>query len=684
MKIKIEPPLAEKNPKALTYHNEEFIDDYYWLREKENPKVIQYLEDENAYTNSKMADSLDLQKQLFSEIKARVKEDDSSVPVLEDGYFYYTRTEEGQQYKIHCRKKQTLDAEEEVLLDENILAKGKEYFVLGEFTISQDNQLLAYSIDSDGSEKFEVFVLNLFTRESYPISIPETYYGLEWSNDNCHLYYTKLDDAHRPYQIWKHNIQKNIRHDQLIFEELDEAYFVDISKSKDHQFIFADVTSQVTSEIHFLDANNAESKFKCITPRQYAVEYNVDHYKGEFHLLSNLGSSINFQWFKTKIDTVSAEEWTPVLPYEKEHYLLELDFFEDYIVLEERYNGLKQIRVFQSDLKQQHVISFDEQAYAVSLGDNPEYATDQLRLSYRSMVTPNTTYDYDMGKRELTVRKVQEIPSGYDSSKYESKRVDVLARDGEKIPVSFVYRKDQLTQDGNPLYLYAYGSYGISVDPFFSVAQISLMDRGFIFAIAHIRGGSDKGRDWYENGKFLHKKNTFYDFIDVGQYFVNQGLTTSDLLVANGGSAGGLLMGAVANMAPDLFHAIVADVPFVDVVHTMMDESIPLTVIEYDEWGNPNEKLYFNYMKSYSPYDNVQQKEYPHLLVTAGLNDPRVQYWEPAKWVAKLRDFKTDDHLLLLKTNMDAGHAGKSGRFERIKETAFEFAFLLKVLGLER
>jgi len=678
-----QPPKATKKTKLLTYHGESYQDDYYWLREKENADVISLLNLENEYTKAVMHGTEDLQAQIFQEIKGRIKEDDESVPVFEDGYYYYTRTEVGQQYRIHCRKKDSLASQEEILLDENKLAEGLDYFSLGEFTISLNNQLLAYSVDTNGSEEYEVFILDLQSGITLPISISKTYYGLEWANDNQHLFYTRLDKAHRPYQIWRHNISNDVSTDTLVFEELDDSFFVDISKSKDNQYLFAGLGSQVTSEVHYLSANDIDGVFKVITPRVYGVEYDVDHYKGEFHILSNVGEAKNFQWFKTFIGTSESVQWVPVMPYDSDHFLLELDFFDEYIVLEERFNGLKQIRVFSSDLLDEHTISFNEEAHTVSIGANPEYATDQLRIHYRSMVTPNTTFDYHLKTRALIERKVQVIPSGYDKDLYESKRIFVTATDGAQIPVSLVYKKELLKEEGNPLYLYAYGSYGVNVDPFFSVSQLSLLDRGFIYAIAHIRGSSSKGRDWYESGKFLNKRNTFTDFIDVGNYFVENAYTRPNLLIANGGSAGGLLMGAVSNMASNLFHSIIADVPFVDVINTMMDETIPLTVIEYDEWGNPNDRQFFDYMKSYSPYDNVEAKPYPNLLVTAGLNDPRVQYWEPAKWVAKLRELKTDDNLLLLKTNMDAGHGGKSGRFERIKETAFEFAFLLKTLRIE-
>ena len=674
------PPKAKKQPVTLTYHNQPFSDDYYWMRQRDNQDVIDYLTAENNYTNAVMQDTEQLQQQLFDEIKARIQEEDQSVPVFEDGYYYYTRTEEGKEYAIHCRKKGSLTAEEEILLDENKLAEGENYFQLGEFAVSPNNQFLAYSIDTEGNEAFTIFILDLQTGQLNEYLVKDTYYSLEWTNDNKAIYYTKFDEAHRPYQLWRHQVNQDASTDELVFEEEDASYFLEISKSKDNEYFFLQLGSQITSEVWMKQAHTIEGDFALIEPRAVGVEYDVDHYKGKLFILTNADGAINFKLMQTSINQPNKEHWQEVFAYNAKHYLQGLECFEHNFVLEERVNGQQQIRVFTTDFKNEKIITFKDKAYSVRLGDNPEYTTNLLRLHYRSLVTPNTTYDYNMESGELIERKVQTIPSGYQAKNYTTERLYATADDGAEIPISLVYKKG-LSNGPKPLYLYAYGSYGVNIDPFFSIAQLSLLNRGFVFAIANIRGGSEKGRDWYENGKFLNKRNTFTDFITSAKHLINEGYTQPELLVANGGSAGGLLMGAVANMAPDLFHTIVADVPFVDVINTMMDETIPLTVIEYDEWGNPNDKQYFDYMLSYSPYNNVEPKNYPNLLVTAGLNDPRVQYWEPAKWVAKLRELKTDDNLLLLKTNMDAGHSGASGRFNRIKETAFEYAFILKTLN---
>ena len=675
-------PRAKKSPTILTYHNQEFIDDYYWLRNKDSEAVLEYLNAENEFTKSSMANSKALQETFFQEIKGRMKEDDQSVPVFEDGYWYYSRTETGEQYRIHCRKLQSLYSEEEILLNENLLAEGKDFFSLGEFAVSPNNNLLAYSVDFSGNESYELFIFDLTTKKLLNHTVRNTYYGLEWSNDSEHVFYTKIDDTHRPHQVWLHNITQDSQLDQLKFHEPDESFFLDISKTKDDKYILLNIGSQVTSEVHYLSADTPDKEFTLFAKREHGVEYQVGHLNNKFHILTNAFGAVNFQWMKTDPTSTQKQYWREVIPYNESHYLLELELFDEFFVLEERVDGLTQLRVFSSNLENQHHIVFDEPTYSVSIGDNPEVKSGMLRIHYRSLVTPNTTYDYDLRKKKLITLKVQDIPSGYDKSLYTSERLVITASDGAKIPVSLVYKEElRNSEKPNPMYLYAYGSYGVNVDPYFSISQLSLLDRGFVFAIAHIRGGSDKGRQWYEDGKFLNKKNTFSDFVTVAKYFIDHGYTSSTQLIANGGSAGGLLMGAILNMAPELFQTVIADVPFVDVINTMMDETIPLTVIEYDEWGNPNESAFFEYMRSYSPYDNVQQKDYPHILVTAGLNDPRVQYWEPAKWVAKLRAHKTDDNLLLLKTNMDAGHAGKSGRFERLKETAFEYAFIMKTLA---
>ena len=678
--LAISPPQAKQVPVQLNYHGKNYTDFYYWLRDKENEDVLEYLRNENTYTEDVMRDTVDLQNSLFEEMKARVQENDQTVPVFENGYYYYTRTEEGKQYQIHCRKKGSITAEEEILIDENKLSKGKAYFSLGEFAVSPNNNLLAYSVDYEGDESYQIFILNLTNNTLNQFSVQETYYGLEWDNDNQSIYYTKFDESHRPFQVWRHQINADAATDELVFEEPDASYFVELSKTKDNAYLLLNINSQITSEVWFKDANISTNEFTCIRKRELSVEYEVDHYKNTFYIITNKDKATNFKLMKIAVADIDHNQWEVVLPYNESHYLQGLECFEHYFVIEERVNGQQQIRVFDQHFQNEYSIPFQDEAFAVKVGDNPEFESKLLRLHYRSLVTPNTTYDFDLEQRKLIERKVQHIPSGYDANEYTTERIFATASDGEQVPISLVYKKSLKNQTGNPLYLYGYGSYGVTVDPYFSIAQLSLLNRGFVFAIATVRGGSEKGRTWYEAGKFLQKKNSFTDFIACAEHLIEHGFTTSKMLVANGGSAGGLLMGAVANMAPELFKTIVADVPFVDVINTMMDETIPLTVIEYDEWGNPNDEQFFEYMLSYSPYDNVEAKNYPNLLVTAGLNDPRVQYWEPAKWVAKLRELKTDQNLLLLKTNMDSGHSGASGRFDRLKETAFEYAFILKTL----
>lgn len=675
------PPKVEKKPTVLNYHGQEFIDNYYWLREKENPEVIDYLNTENNYTQLVLKDTEQLQNDLFEEIKARIKEDDKSVPVFEDGYFYYERTREGEQYPIHCRKKGSLTAEEEILLDENELAKDEAYFSLADFTVSPNNNLIAYSTDTEGNEAYTIYIFDLVTKQLSKHSVTGAYYGLEWSNDNQSVYYTKFDEAHRPYQLWKHNINESSTKDQLIFEEENQSYFLEIDKTKDNEYLVLSLNSQITSEVYVKSAKD-DKPFVRIAEKQEGVQYEVEHHKGSFYILTN-ENAINFKLMKTKADDFDKENWVEILPHDENRYRTGLEVFDEYFVVEERVDGQQNMTIYNKDFSEYHAIEFDDPAYSVSAGDNPEMNTEVLRIHYRSLVTPNTTYDYNMRTHQKEVRKVQEVPSGYNKDEYTSERIFATAKDGKKIPISLVYKKSLKKPEGNPLYLYGYGSYGVNLDPYFSVARLSLLDRGFIFAVANIRGGSEKGRQWYNDGKFLNKKNTFTDFITCANHLVENQYTTNSQLVANGGSAGGLLMGAITNMAPNTFHTIVSDVPFVDVINTMMDDTIPLTVIEYDEWGNPNDKTYFDYMLSYSPYDNIEKKDYPNILVTAGLNDPRVQYWEPAKYVAKLREYKTNDNFLLLKTNMEAGHGGASGRFDRLKEVALEYAFILKTLGLE-
>jgi len=648
-------PIAEVKPKSLNYLGKEFIDNYYWLREKESEEVINYLKAENDYTTSMMKHTEELQNDLYEEIKSRIKEKDMSVPVFEDGYYYYSRTEEGKQYSIYCRKKGSLDALEEVLLDGNVLAKGKEYFKLGEFAISPNNNILAYSADYNGSESYTIYIKDLETGKLAKETIPDSYYGLEWANDNEHFFYTKFDNTHRPYQLWRHRLGTAGDKDVLVFEELDESFFLGIDKSKDDSFLFLDLGSQITSEVHYLDANKPEGEFKVIQPKLKGVEYSVEHFKGDFYILTNSDGAQNFKLVKAPTTSPSKNNWEPVFPYDKNRYLRGFEPFENYFVISERVNGQTSIRILDNKTMEDYDLPFDEPAYSVSLGDNPTFRTSKLRLYYGSLATPQTVFDYDLVKKEFKTLKVQEVPGGYDSKEYVSERIFAKAKDGAEIPISLVYKKGFKHDGAAPCYLYAYGSYGANMDPYFSVSRLSLLDRGFVFAMVNTRGGSEKGRQWYEDGKFLNKKNTFTDFITAADHLIAENYTSAEKMIANGGSAGGLLMGAVANMGGDRFNTIVADVPFVDVINTMMDEDIPLTVIEYDEWGNPNQQKYFDYMMSYSPYDNVEAKEYPNLLITAGLNDPRVQYWEPAKWA--------------------------SGRFDRLKEVALEYAFLLDNLN---
>ncbi|MBX2845243.1 MAG: S9 family peptidase [Saprospiraceae bacterium] len=678
----MKPPVAPTHAFAHTYHGRSLSDPYHWLRQRQEQPVIDYLQEENAYTDFVMQPTAALQEQLYQEIRARIKEEDESVPVLDDGYYYYSRTETGQQYKIYCRKKGSLSADEEILLDGNALAADKAYFNIGDMAVSPNNHLLAYSVDDDGSEIYTIFIKDLRTGKLLETTIPNVYYGLVWANDNTNLFYTKMDDTHRPYQLWRHEIGQ--ADDVLVFEEMDETFFLEVEKTKDDAYVFIQLVSKITSEVHFLDAHQPKGEFQVVQPRIRGLEYDVEHYKGQFYIITNADEATNFKLVKTAVSSPSKAHWADVFPYDSQRFLQSFEPFDDFFVIEERVDGLESIRIIEQANGNSHDIKFSEAAYGVGTGENPSLKTTKLRLVYQSLATPKTVLEYDMKTRNFETLKVQEVPGGHDASAYQIERILVAARDGAQVPVSIIYRKDTPINGTAPCYLYGYGSYGVNVDPYFSVARLSLLDRGFVFAIAHIRGSSTKGRTWYEDGKFFNKKNTFTDFVDVAEFLIKNNYSAADQLVANGGSAGGLLMGAVMNLAPHLFNAVVADVPFVDVINTMMDDSIPLTVFEYDEWGNPNQADYFEYMLSYSPYDNLKAMDYPNILVTAGLNDPRVQYWEPAKYVAKLRTLKTGNNHLLLKTNMGAGHGGASGRFDRLKEVALEYAFLLMNLGMER
>ncbi|MGL5944401.1 MAG: S9 family peptidase [Waterburya sp.] len=673
---KLSPPIAQKQPHTHSIHGDERSDNYYWLRNRANPEVIAYLEAENQYTEAMMKHTESLQTDLYKEMLSRIQETDLSVPSRKDNYYYYTRTEEGKAYSIYCRKKESLDAPEEILLDQNQLAEGHEYFALGVLSVSPNHQILAYSVDNTGAEKYTLYFLDLNTREVYSQSIPDTYYSFVWANDNQTVFYTKVDSANRPDRLFRHVLGEEIAHDILVYQETDEAYFLSVGKTNSDAYIILNLGSMVTSEIHFLNADRPTDSFQIFQPRSTGIEYSISHHGDYFYITTNEGA-INFKLMKTPVNNTNKENWQTVIPHREEIYLLGVSAFSDHLIIYEQEEGVPKLRVHKFSTGEEHYISFPEPIYSAGDAGNLEFNTNIFRFSYTSLITPNSIFDYNLDTKERELKKETPVLGGYDRTQYISERLYATAADGTSIPISLVYKKGIEKNSKNPCFLTAYGSYGANYPVYFSSIRLSLLNRGVVFAIAHIRGGSEKGRKWYENGKLLHKKNTFTDFIACAEYLIQDQWTSSQDLAINGGSAGGLLMGAVLNMRPDLFKIAIADVPFVDVVTTILDPSLPLTVIEWEEWGNPKEKTYYDYMKSYSPYDNVAAQNYPHLLITGGLNDPRVAYWEPAKWTAKLRDLKTDNNLLLLKTNMDAGHGGASGRYEQLKETAFEYAFLL-------
>ncbi|MCB8946041.1 MAG: S9 family peptidase [Ardenticatenaceae bacterium] len=673
--MKPQPPVAVKRPSTFTLHNHTWTDDYFWLRERENPEVIAYLEAENEYLKAMMAHTEDLQEQLYQEMRGRIKETDLTVPYPKGDYLYYDRTEEGKQYPIYCRQRQAEGAEEEVLLDQNALAEGLDFCRMGVFRVSPNHELLAYSLDTNGSEQYTLYVKNLQTGEQLPEAIPNTSYSAEWANDNETLFYTALDEARRPFQLHRHSLGTDHTQDVLLHQESDDHYYVTLRRTRSGAYLVLHISSNITTEEHYVAADEPQAAWQVLAPRQQGVEYDLTHHGDTFYIRTNEGAE-NFKLMVAPVAQPEKANWQVMLPYRQEVTITAVHAFQNHLVIETREDGLEQLIVHNLADGSAHHIEFPEPTYAVWLGNNEEFATKQLRFVYNSLITPESVFDYDMDERSRVLRKQQEV-IGYDASLYESARVWATAVDGTKIPLGLAYRKGTELNGQNPLYMTGYGSYGANYPDSFSGIRFSLIDRGFVFAIAHIRGGGEMGEGWRNDGKLLKKKNTFTDFIACADHLVEAGYTNSHKLAVMGGSAGGLLMGAITNLRPELFKVVIAHVPFVDVINTMLDASIPLTVIEYDEWGNPNEPEFFAYMQSYSPYDQVEAKDYPHLLVTAGLNDPRVQYWEPAKWVAKLRAVKTDENWLVLKTNMGAGHAGASGRFDRLKEHALEYAFIL-------
>ncbi len=674
-------PLAERRPKPLTIHGDTRIDPYYWLNQREDPKVIDYLKAENDYTDQVMSPTEDFQKELFQEIKGRIKETDMSVPYLKNGYWYYTRYEEGKEYPIFCRKAQSLDNQEEIMLNVNEMAKGFDYFQVGGLAVSPDNKLLAYSVDTVSRRKYTLYVKDLTTGKILKDTIPNTTGHSVWANDSQTFFYTKKDKTLRPDKIYRHQLGHKESNDALVFHEKDETFRCYIYKTKSQKYLVIGSYSTLSTEMRILDAHQPTGKFQVFQPRERDHEYHIAHYEDRFYVLTNWQAQ-NFRLMKTNLAKTEKSNWEEVIPHNDKVLLSDIDIFKDFMVLSERKEATKQIHVYPFD-GEDYYMDFDEAAFSAYPTTNLDFDTSILRFSYTSMTTPDSVYDFDMVTKEKTLLKQKEVLGDFDPNHYQSERFFVTARDGKaRIPVSMVYKKG-LKKDGqSPLLQYAYGSYGHSIDPYFSSVRLSLLDRGFVYVIAHIRGGQEWGRQWYEDGKLLRKMNTFTDFIDVSQYLIDQGYTSPDRLFAQGGSAGGLLMGAVINMAPQLYQGVVAQVPFVDVVTTMLDDSIPLTTGEYDEWGNPHDKIYYDYIKSYSPYDNVVLQDYPALLVTTGLHDSQVQYWEPAKWVAKLRLAKTNFTPLLLRTDMETGHSGASGRFEYLKEVALVYAFILDQLNI--
>jgi oligopeptidase B len=673
------PPQAPEIPHEITEAGHTRNDPFFWLREKGNPDVLKYLQAENRYTETALKHTEKLRDTIYQEMRRRIKEDDVSVPQRIGDYYYYSRTETGKQYAVHCRKKGSLDANEEVILDENELAKGQKYFRIGTLSVSPNHKLLAYSTDTNGSEAYVIRIKTLETGELLPDEISNSSYSFAWANDNKTFFYDQLDDAQRPYKALKHILGTSVNQDPTVYEEKDARFFLEIFKSRSEKFIFVSVESKRASEVRFVDADHPEGEFTLIRPRENDLLYSVDHHGDRFFIVTNENAK-NFKVIETPVASPDKEHWKDFFPYDPQVQIDAVDSFENHLVISERRNGLQAIRICDLKSGESHEINFDEPTYEVFLDRNPVFKTDIVRIDYSSFITPNSVIDYDMVSHRKELKKEAPVRGGYKKSDYVSERVFAKADDGVEIPISLFYKKGFRKDGTAPLLLTGYGAYGDSTDANFSSSTISLVDRGFVFAIAHIRGGGELGRTWYDDGKLLKKRNTFTDFVSCTQYLIDQQYAAPKRVAILGGSAGGLLMGAVMNMRPELFTSVIAAVPFVDVLNTMSDPSLPLTVTEYEEWGNPQDPKYFDYMASYSPYDNIEEKQYPNLLVTAGLNDQHVSYWEPAKWVAKQRRLKHQNRILLLKTNMGAGHGGDSGRFDQLKEVAMEYAFAIDTL----
>lgn len=679
-------PVAPRRPTRIAKHDDVRVDDYFWLRERENPEVIEYLQAENDYAAAVMAHTAGLQETLFQEMRGRIKETDMTAPVEDGCYWYYQRTEEGKNYSIYCRRQASMDTTEEILLDVNELARGHEFCRIGEFAISPDHRLLAYALDVEGNETFVIYVKDLATGELLPDRIPDVYYGLEWGNDNRTLFYTTLDAAHRPHKLWRHTLGTDRAADVMVFHEADAKYYLVVSKTRSQRYILLELWSSMTSEVHVIPADTPATPPQVIEPRRHGHLYDVDH-RGEFFFIRSNDQALNFRVMVARLETPGMANWRELVAERPATLIDGIDLFANHLVLYEWEQGLQQMRILKlapgdAAVAASHRVQFPEETYACEPERNPVFATNRLRIKYSSLKTPPTVFAYDMDTGTFDELKQDEI-AGHEPNTYETRRLWATAPDGTAVPISLVHRKGIELDGHHPCLLTGYGSYGSSNEPDFRAHRLSLMQRGFVFAIAHVRGGSEMGRAWYEDGKLLKKKNTFSDFVACAEKLIADGYTEPARLTIMGRSAGGLLMGAVTNLRPDLFAGVVAGVPFVDVINSMLDPSIPLTVGEYEEWGNPADPEYYAYMRSYSPYDNLKANAYPHILTTAGLNDPRVQYWEPAKYIAKLRTLKLDGNVVMMKTNMAAGHSGASGRYDYLRELAFEYAFLLQTVGID-
>lgn len=683
------PPIAEKKEHLRIIHGDTVQDDYYWMYDyfgkgPDSTLVVNYLKAENAYLDTVMSETAGFQKALFNEMKGRIKETDESVPMYKNGYYYYTRTEEGKEYYKYCRKKGSLEAQEEILLDVDKMAEGHSYYAIGGVSISEDNKLMAYGVDEVSRRQYTIYFKNLETGEIYKESILNTSGGSTWADDNKTIFYTSKNPVTLlSEKIKRHVLGTDVSADVTVYEEKDKSNYIGVGKTKNRKYIFIQSQATMSSETFYIEADKPTSAFKSFQPRMKDVLYDITPLEDKFLITTNMDAK-NFRVMQCPLDKTGVENWTEYIPHREDVLLEGIDEFRDFIVIEERKEGLMQLRIRHLSDGKEHYIDFGEPTYMAYTSSNPEYDSHVVRYGYTSLTTPSSTFDYNMQTQEKTLMKEREVVGGYNKENYQTERLYATAKDGTKVPISLVYKKGFQKDGRSPLLLYGYGSYGASMDASFSSNRLSLLDRGFVYAIAHIRGGQEMGRQWYEDGKLQKKKNTFTDFIDCGEFLIAEKYAGKGHLYASGGSAGGLLIGAVINMKPEIWNGVIAAVPFVDVVNTMLDESIPLTTNEFDEWGNPKNKEAYDYMKSYSPYENVEKKNYPNILVTTGLHDSQVQYFEPAKWVAKLRDMKTDDNILLLKTNMEFGHGGASGRFDYLNDVALEYAFLFTLEGIDK